>query len=147
MSDVAPDAPRRQLINAVRQQRRATDSVSAELAAYYDLLKRSKRLKQVLVAVCKCQRRCTLLHVYQTPRGLAFHQPRHRLSPGLNDRTSNTAGRAKNTEDGDHKWRRTDGMMSQAVNLNLNCDHVAEHLLEFDSLEMGTPGRAAETII
>ena len=114
-------------------------------AAAYEALKRTGKLSSHRVLSYRCPRRCLLLDVMEFPEpvGLTFHLPRYRLSPALNAETSSAEGRAKNTEDGDRRWKSHTSAETFAV--ALNCDHlhhisVRRERLQAD-LERGPRGR------
>lgn len=106
-----------------------------DVDAVYRALKRDhRRLLDCLQITYRCGVRwCLLLHVVETPAGIIIHRPRYRLSPTLNEARSNGPGRAKNTEDGDRRWRaatfpiETSGLKPSLpgnVGLGLACDHI-----------------------
>ncbi|MGN7247093.1 hypothetical protein ACTHQ1_05080 [Janibacter anophelis] len=93
-------------------------------AAAYAALKKSGKLASHRVMSYRCAHRCLLLDVMEFPEpvGLIFHLPRYRLSPAVNDETSSPEGRAKNTEDGDRRWKAHTAAETFAA--ALNCDHL-----------------------
>lgn len=120
-------------------QLRLLDDNGVQALAYYQALKKARRLKDVLMAEYRCSDGCLLLHLFQTPAGTAFYAPRYRLSPGVNAESSNESGRAANTEDGERKWKAHANLVSAAANFPLNCDHVLNHVIDMPALS-NTPG-------
>lgn len=102
----------------------------------------------------RCARRgCLLLHVWRTPDGLKYYQPGYKLSAALNERDSNAAGRARNTIDGDRRWRSRGGVLDDLqgwgadVGIPLQCDHLNsvapsdEVLAQAEAATPGSPTR------
>lgn len=115
------------------------NSSPAEVLAYYRLLRKAKQLRSALVFEARCaQAGCLLLHVFQTPAGVAFYVPRYKLSPAANAAESTEDGRRANTEDGQNHWREHAGLTEFALNFPLNCDHY-RGLLEGVEIS-GRPG-------
>lgn len=114
--------------------------------AYYGLLKSQRKLNSVLLAQLRCRQGCTLLDVFHTPKGPAFHVPRYKLSPEINTSSSSDDGRRTNTVDGDRHWKEHGGMLYAAHNFSLNCDHIRFDL-EKEDLVLGTPGKPKRRVL
>lgn len=100
----------------------------------YTALVSSGRLAELRRLTYRCTvARCLLLDVVETPLGVVLHQKRFKNSSEVNQRRSNAAGRAKNTLDGDRRWKpRTYFLQQSALSWpddaaggqSLQCDHV-----------------------
>lgn len=101
---------------------------------YYALLRRTGRLSSHRLLTYRCARRCLLLDLVNTPRGVIAHLPRYKLSPDVNAATSSEDGRAKNSEDGDRRWPSRTFMYSADWQLGVTCDHVAHQLIPHDRI-------------
>lgn len=128
------------VVQALGEMFAQADRHAADSLALYRYLNETGLLDQHLIFEARCRRRCLLLHVFQTPAGPAFYIPRYKLSPELNESLSNPAGRAANTEDGDHRWREQCSLTRHAANFTLTCDHY-RGILELEDIA-GTPGHA-----
>jgi hypothetical protein len=121
----------------------------AQVTAYYRVLKEAKKLNNVLVSSYYCDDGggCLLLHIFQTPIGLAFFLPKYKLSRAENESSSNAEGRANNTDDGDRKWTFQSDALPASGNLTLNCDHVRNYVLEMKGLVTGKPGAPLRRVV
>jgi hypothetical protein len=120
--------------------------VTGELLAEYQLLRSHHRLNHQLVARWKCALGgCGLLDVWIRPGTgeLCYSLPAYRNSPDLNVTSSNSAGRAKNTRDGgdDRHWKGRAGLVSDAINFELKCDHHRGVIVDADDVPRSTSGR------
>lgn len=122
--------------------------MSAEVLAYYRLLKAQKQLTGTLLAEYRCGAPDghLLLHIFQTPPGPAFYQPHYKLSRGRSLATSTEEARLKNTRDGDHDWNEQAGLLAASANVLLNCDHVTDYSLG-DPVLSDRPGKVRPQII
>lgn len=75
----------------------------------------------------KC--RHVLAEVYDMPQGILIHQPTYRLSDEVNETTSTTDARAKNTIDGKNQWQAQVYFLEYG-HPNLQCDHILDHRLD-----------------
>jgi hypothetical protein len=121
----------------------------------YKAMTRKER-RQVLLAEYSCRTRgCLLLHVWNTPQGRCYYQPRYALSPEVNKAESVEAARQKRTSDGNHKWMARWGSLDELLEfcgeepdlgIDLNCDHVRERITgrrlgaAVDGVTPGSPG-------
>lgn len=116
----------------------ASEERSAQADDVYRALKKTKRLskQRSVTYLCGNGHRCRLLDVVQTPTGLLLHVPRYKLSPGVNEESSNESGRAANTEDGDRHWRGHSFYADEAADLlTLTCDHVRDTIAVADVIK------------
>lgn len=121
---------------------------TAAAEAFYAMLSQRGELKSHRVLSYRCPRRCLLADVLNTQQGLIVHQPRYKLSPALNSKTSNESGRRKNTEDGDRRWKARTYPIGLAANLTLACDHVpAHHVLELEQVHSDLAAKRREVIV
>lgn len=82
---------------------------------------------------CPNKRRCILLDVFTCPQHdgeVLFCRPPHKNSEARNVQTSNEAGRAKNTLDGNRHWPAQASQVKQLLGhgkngMEASCDHVA----------------------
>lgn len=123
------DAAEREFVEALRRSITEGEARSDAAGAFYSMLKGRGQLKSHRVLTYRCKRRCLLLDVLDTRHGILVHQPRYRLSPALNAASSSEGGRAKNTEDGHRKWRERAFFLQDALNLSVQCDHLAQHVV------------------
>lgn len=115
-------------------------SVARDLAAehFYAMLEMRKQLKSHRVFTYRCpnqKRRCMLVNVLNTREGIIVHVPRYKLSPAVNAASSTEDGRAKNTEDGGHKWKTRTFFLESAINLECNCDHIRQRVVTIEQLQ------------
>lgn len=109
----------------------ALDDANERAAAVYAALKAAGRVKDHrLIAYWCARRRCLLLDVLKIPGQVIIHSPPYRLSPGQNIEHSSEPGRAKNTRDGDRRWKGRTYDAGSALNFTLNCDHVLSVVLD-----------------
>ena len=108
-----------------------------------------KRIEAATVATfhCRAKRSCTVLTVWRTPQGLMFYRPRHRTSPAVTAAESSASGRAKNTEDGDGRWRAKTYFLDQAANVTLDCDHLRQRILDVDTVDADAHARRGLVIV
>ncbi|WP_028655964.1 hypothetical protein [Nocardioides sp. J54] len=124
--------PDRDLLEAIR---RNDDRNALASRAYEALSKTGSRADhRLLVYRCK-QRGCLLLDVIQLPQGVVLHRPAYRRSPQRNEATSNAVGRAKNTTDGDRRWKANTAFASSWGNAELVCDHIHDVVLEIEEIQ------------
>lgn len=136
------DEATRQLLELFRlNDERATlaDSI-------YAALRSAGWLTSHRVLTYRCSQRCLLLDVVVTPQGTLLAFPRYKLSPALNAESSSESGRAKNTEDGDRRWRGRAFFAESVGNCPLNCDHVRA-VLELDRIDADLDAGRSEVTI
>jgi hypothetical protein len=92
---------------------------------------------------CATERRCLLLDLVLTPQQLIVHKPRYRRSPSLNEQTSTDAGRARNTLDGDRRWKGWTLDIRDADSFSLDCNHLKEVILTKAAVEADLEARHA----
>lgn len=112
----------------------------------YDALEAPGKLSSHRVLTYRCPRRCRLLEVIVTPQGLLLAFPRYKMSPTVNAERSSESGRAKNTEDGDRRWRRRAFFAESVGNCPLNCDHVRE-VLELERIDADRAAGLTEVVV
>lgn len=124
------DSEAREFFERLDLQRRDAQDLFDKYVPRYesgdrDFFKGSER------AVWRCRKRgCLLLLVWDAPEGAIWFRPAYKLSRGLNLESSNPAGRANNTADGDRHWKANlapfDQVRSYAAEggISLECDHV-----------------------
>lgn len=122
------------------------DALAANI---YAALQATRELHRYRAVTYRCghERRCLLLDVVQTPRGLIFHNPPYKLSPARNDADSSESGRARNTRDGDRHWNAQTYFASECLNVSLNCDHVHRVTLDKDEIQSDLDARHAEVVV
>ena len=110
----------------------ALDSAGERATTAYAALKAAGKIKDHRLVAYRCatDHRCLLLDVLRIPGQVIVHAPPYRLSPNLNTKRSSESGRAKNTRDGDRRWKGHTFDAGSALNFTLNCDHVASVVLE-----------------
>ena len=123
-------------VDPIHEAWQQMDDDNVRAAALYEALRATKRLPlQRRIAYRCAARKCLLLDVVQVPGQLIAHIPPYKLSPEVNEATSNADGRAANTRDGDRRWLGHTFGMGSAINFGLNCDHVQKVLLEKHELQ------------
>jgi hypothetical protein len=132
--------------NPLAQARDEARQRSAIASAAYQALKSTGALSSHRLIAYRCPRRCLLLDVINIPQGVILHRPSYKLSPSLNESSSNEAGRASNTTDGDRRWRQNTGFVSEWGNVPLNCDHVRV-TLELDAVQADVDTHHAEMVV
>jgi hypothetical protein len=151
-------------VNEVERAARQIEAVLAEMRQLSDQITTAytspegrRAMQQSALLEYRCPKGCLLLHVWRSPAGLMFYQPPYKLSPSLNEVRSSPSGRAKNTLDGERRWRATAGVLDEYrgwgpdTTLGLNCHHLNHHektdaLLEAaDAATPGTPTRRVLT--
>lgn len=106
----------------------------------YRALLTSGRLSELRRLTYRCDSgRCLLLDTVETPLGVLLHQKRYKYSEVENLARSNASGRARNTFDGDRKWKPSTFFLESsalgypddtpAPRLGLSCDHVLDYPL------------------
>jgi hypothetical protein len=108
------------------------DQLREAVLAEYKAMSRRTR-SGVLIVEYSCRPKgCLLLHVWNTPCGRFYYQPRYRLSREATQAETSESARGKRTSDGDHKWLPRAGSFDALLNfcgdepdlgLDLNCDH------------------------
>lgn len=96
--------------------------------AAYEALRATERLSQHRLLTYRCaERGCLLLDVVQLPEpvGRLFYQPAYKLSPVRNEESSSPEGRARNTVDGDRRWKPRTQTEAALINYTVTCDHLA----------------------
>lgn len=122
------------------------ESMAAE--AEYERLRASKSLASHQAVAYRCAaRKCLLLDVVTTPLGVIVHRPAYRLSPSINAAGSNESGRAKNTTDGDRRWKAHTFPRGQAMDLSLHCDHTPGPILAEQRLDSDIAARRGVVIL
>lgn len=102
---------------------------------YTALVSDGKRLGSLRRLQYRCAAEgCLLLDAVDVGGAILLHQKRYKNSPDVNERRSNSAGRARNTFDGATHWKpRTYWIESSALaypddqpqmRLSVQCDHV-----------------------
>ncbi len=128
-------------------------SEGREIVATYKALKATGKLKSVQVDKYLCRGSgCTLAVIFQVPGRVVCWVPAYKNSPTLNDAASVASARAKNTVDGDRRWRErgynvgdlaefTGGGMKAGI--PVQCDHHRGTLDPQQVLSAaGRPGQA-----
>lgn len=95
--------------------------------AAYEAMKATGRLKHHRMLTYRCKTRgCVLLDVLQLPApvGMVFYQPNYKLSRSVNEAQSTPEGRARNTVDGDRRWKARAQVDGTPINYSLVCDHL-----------------------
>ena len=124
-----------------------------DVVARYEVMSR-RELSSVLILEYRCPKGCLLLHVWNSPIGRLWYQPRHKLSKTRAVAETVEEARLKRTEDGLRVWKARGGDFDDFIKffnfdptqggLSMNCDHVREVVLLCDRLETdaaaGRPG-------
>lgn len=114
---------------------------------FYNMLKKHGKLKAHRVVTYFCPNRCRLADVLDTKQGLIIHSPGYKLSPRINEGTTNASGRAANTIDGNRRWKAHTYFIDQAANITCSCDHVRAAILEIDRVRTDVAAGRAEITI
>ncbi|WP_404371008.1 hypothetical protein [Kytococcus sedentarius] len=117
---------------------RAQEERRAAGHAAYESLKRLGGLADHRVIVYRCaDRGCTLLDVLQLPDpvGRFYYRPVYKLSPERNTGGSTPEGRARNTLDGDRRWKAAAMPGGDPIGYTLNCDHLDGIALRSERVE------------
>lgn len=121
---------------------------AAEADAVYKMAKSAGKLSSHRILTYRCQdRRCLLLDVLQLPAGLLVHQPRYKVAPKLNEASSNPEGRARNTEDGDRRWKGQTFLSADARGYSLHCDHITDHHLAQEVFDADLAAGRTEIVV
>lgn len=142
-----------ELAAVLADRRRQSDLIGAA----YEAMKPKDR-RAAALAIWRCEQKgCTLLHVWRSPMGILFYQPRYTSSPGMNAESSTEAGRAKNTFDGDNHWKPTAGVLDHLrdwgkdAGLTVQCAHIPRQTIAepdlFAVVDAGTPGNPRTVIV
>jgi len=116
----------------------------------------SKAKKGAALAEWWCPAGDRLLFVWKSPMGTLFYQKRYKLSPGMNEKLSNEAGRKKNTFDGVNHWLPRAGNLDHLrewgdqAGLRLTCGHRMVHVRVpelFDVIDNAVPGRPTKVFV
>ena len=100
---------------------------------YRALIGDPARLRHVRRLQFRCPERCLLLDAIAVADTILMHQKRFKQSDEVNQRRSNSAGRAKNTYDGASHWKPRTYFIGQSAlaypednnsQLAIQCDHV-----------------------
>lgn len=122
--------------------------IDAEADRIYSALAATRKLNDHRILTYRCRaRRCLLLDFVQVPGAVVVHSPAYRLSPSLNASTSNEDGRAKNTFDGDRRWKAHTYDARSALNFVLNCDHVRGIVLEKSAVQADLDTRHSQFVV
>ncbi|CAN5322976.1 hypothetical protein BH11ACT1_BH11ACT1_18180 [soil metagenome] len=128
--------------NPILELLRQADARTAAAEAFYAMLERQGQLASHRVLTYRCARRCLLAEVLRTTSGLVIHHDRYKMSPTRNETSSSASGRRVNTEDGDRRWKARTYFITEAANLTVSCDHIANRTIEIRdvlaALESGT---------
>lgn len=124
-----------------------SEARTEQATRFYELLKERGEIKSHLAVTYRCPRLCTLAQVLPTKAGIIVHRPGYKHSPKVNEATSNAAGRARNTLDGDRRWTADTFMLQDAANLVVNCDHVLDVIIDRETLVADAAARPGEVII
>jgi hypothetical protein len=128
------------------RQSRERDALAVK--TYAELKALSKRGGHVRTLEYRCPSRCLLAEILKTPEGdTIVHTPGYKLSPTLNAATSSASGRAKNTRDGNRKWKARTFFTVDSSNISLNCDHIRQQILALAELDAGLASGHAEKIV
>lgn len=127
---------------------RSVQDANAAASAFVAMLQKNGQLKSHLKVTYRCELRgCVLLQVLATSQGLIFRKPAYRLSPPENARSSSAEGRAKNTRDGDRRWKETCGLLASAENLSVNCDHIRTCIIPNSRIESDVEAQHAKVLV
>ncbi|WP_271396010.1 hypothetical protein [Neomicrococcus lactis] len=126
--------PEETAIEQLRAIITAHDKRSEQARAMHDDMGERKR-RPNLVIRCNDRRRCKMAEVFITASGVLIHQPGYKLSPAVNLDHSSEEGRAKNTLDGERRWKSQTYFSDQCLNLSLNCDHYTGNVLELQAIK------------
>jgi len=126
---------------------RASRERSDIAAAVYRALRSKGELGSHRILSYRCPSRCLLVDVLNLPQGVIFHVPAYKLSPQVNDAASSPEGRAKNTSDGQRRWKAHTFFQEDCVNVSLNCDHVRQVVLEKVDIQKALDARHAEVVV
>ena len=122
--------------------------MSADLASnIYTALRNTGQLHEHRLVAYRCEERCGLLDVVESPNGLIIGFPRHKTSPSVTTASSSAEGRARNTEDGDRKWRTQAGFIESVSRPVLSCDHVDRAVLEDADLRSDLDAGHTEVVV
>lgn len=139
----------RAFIRAMQAQQSDRDERKRAGEAAYKALKTQGKLASHRLIAYRCSRRCLLIDVVQFPEpvGVIVHQPRYRLSPELNAASSSESGRAKNTEDGDRRWREQFMVPETMLNVTATCDHLAQIAVSKERMQRDVDAGLREVIV
>lgn len=126
---------------------RAAQERGTVAAAAYAALKATGKLSSHRLLTYRCERRCLLLDVINLPQGVVLHQPSYKLSPSINEVTSNESGRAKNTRDGARRWQAQTYFASEFINAALVCDHLQYRVIDRDDVQADLDAGHTEMVV
>lgn len=125
-----------------------------DVTEIYEKLQRRDIAKVSLIEYY-CSQGCVVLHVWQSPIGRLWYQPRYKLSQRTALADTVESARAKRTEDGLRIWRSRGGSLDDlieahtedpqaGVGLSVQCNHVRGVVILGDQLaadaDAATPG-------
>ncbi|GAB3603280.1 hypothetical protein GCM10027586_06200 [Kineococcus gypseus] len=123
---------------------------SAEIVALWQLVKEHKQLNDQLLAEWRCgAHRCLLAQVFEAQGQRLMVFTGYTLSPVINESTSSDSARAKNTRDGDKKWRSRGLVLDeevafatglQNVGYAVNCRHILQKVLTITEIRRALTG-------
>jgi hypothetical protein len=128
--------------------RRDATARSAEMLAFYRLLRETGELGNKRLLAVRCRRgRCLLLDIFQTPVGPAVCVPRVKFSESRNASTS-PAARETRTTDGQRRWNEHADLLEVAGNgWTLSCDHALDRPLMLAELQNALARHEREMLI
>lgn len=130
-------------LQALRQSRERTELASNIYAA----LKSTGSLSRHRLMVFRCERRCALLDIIETPDGTMIGFPRYKTSPASTEEASNEDGRRANTEDGWRRWKERAAFAENVSNPPLSCDHMHNVPVSDESISAHLSSGHAEVIV
>lgn len=138
--------PEAEFVDTVGQMLQRMDETKALATEIYGALKERGALNRHRIVEYRCRRGCLLLDVLATPAGTIVHHPAYKLSPKLNEQSSNASGRRAHTTDGNRHWQARTTGLEPGFDTDLNCPHV-RRFLRWGDLEAAIKTRAGTTII
>lgn len=119
----------------------------AQALAYYQLLKKANRLKDVLLAEYRCARGCLLMAMFQTPNGVAMYHHRWNEHRDIEMLPYVELMEKSVIVDGVKRWDGGEGDHRTAHTAQVRCKHLGSVWIDFNDDQLGTLGNPTRRIV
>ena len=119
----------------------------ADALAYYRLLKKTGRLKDVLLAEYRCTRNCLLIVIFQTPSGVAMYHHRWNEHRDIEMLPYVELMEKSVIVDGVKRWDGGEGDHRTAHTAQARCKHLGSVWIDFNDDILSSVGNPTRRII
>ena len=119
----------------------------AQALAYYRLLKKGNRLKDVLLAEYRCPDGCLLMAMFQTPNGVAMYHHRWNELQGIQSSPYVERMDTPVVVDGVRRWDGGEGPHRRNHTAQARCRHIGSVWIQFDDAVLGEIGNPTRQIV